>query len=97
LLDRFGTLALGGWRIHEVKFFAGLEANGFAGGNGDFGSGSWIAADPGLSRLHCEDAEPAQLDPVAGDQRFLHGVEDCIYRIFGLRSGKACAFNDSLN
>lgn len=62
--------------VEEMKLFAGLEANCFAWGNGDFGSGSWVASDAGFSWLDGEDTESAQLDAVACDQGLLHAVED---------------------
>ena len=35
----------------EVQLFAGLEANGLAGSDGDLGAGARIAADAGFARL----------------------------------------------
>jgi hypothetical protein len=59
-----------------MKLFAGLEADGFSGGDGDFSACPRIASDAGLSRLHGEDAEAAQFNAVAGDQVLLHTIED---------------------
>ena len=52
-------------RIEQVELFAWFEANRFSGGDGDFGSGTRVAADTGFAWADIEDAEAAQLDAIA--------------------------------
>jgi hypothetical protein len=59
-----------------MKLFAGLEADRFSGGDGDFGPCSGIASNAGLARLDGEDAEAAEFNAVAGDEVLLHAFED---------------------
>ena len=51
--------------FQSLKFFAGLEANGFSGRDADFFAGAWIAANTGFSGLDAEDAELAKLDTLS--------------------------------
>ncbi len=81
----------------EVQLFAGLEADGFAGGDGDFGAGAWIAADAGLSGFDGEDAEAAQFDAVSGDEGLLHAFEDGVDGGLGLGTGKSGSLHNPLN
>ena len=45
--------------VEEVEFFAGLEADGFAGSDADFGSGARVAAYAGFAGFDVEDSEAA--------------------------------------
>src|SRR5690349_19400590 len=63
-----------------AQVLAGLEADRLAGGNAHLGARAGVTADPLLARLHLEDAEPAQFDPLAAAHRFLHGVENRLDR-----------------
>jgi len=83
--------------VEEVQFFAGLEANGFAGRDADFGTGAGVAADARLAGLDGEDAEAAQLNAVAFAEGGLHGVEDDIHGSFCLGPWKTCALDNPLN
>ena len=56
--------------VDGLEFFAGLEADGFARRNVDFGAGARVAADAGFAGAHVEDAEAAQFDAVAADRAF---------------------------
>src|SRR5437016_1404187 len=86
-----------GRAVHQVEFLAWFKANGLARSDTDLCAGAWVAANARLARLDREYAEPAQLDPVAGNQRLLHCVEDCVHCVLGLRTWKASSLNDSLD
>ncbi len=81
--------------VEQVQFLAGLEADGLAGDDRDFGAGAGVATDAGLAGLDGEDSESAELDAVAGDHALLHAVEDGVDGGFGLGAGKTSAFDDS--
>jgi hypothetical protein len=49
-----------------LEFFAGFEANGFAGRDVDFSAAAGIAADAGFARFDAEDAEAAEFDAQLG-------------------------------
>ncbi len=83
--------------VQDVEVFAGLEADGFAGGDAHFGSGAGVSSDSGFAGLDGEDAEAAELDAVAFDEALLHGFEDGVYGGFCLGAHQAGAFYDSLN
>jgi hypothetical protein len=80
-----------------VEIFAGLEADGFTGGDGNLGSGAGVAPYAGFARLDGEDAKAAELNAVAFDEALLHGFEDGVYGGFCLGAHQAGAFYDSLN
>jgi hypothetical protein len=90
-------LALEACLVDYLKIFAGLEADGLAGSDGDLGSGAGIAAYAGLAGLDGEDAKTAELDAVALDQAVLHGVEDGIDGGFRFGADESCAFYNPLN
>jgi hypothetical protein len=69
----------------RLEILARLEANGFAGRNGDFGAGARIATNSGFARLDGEDAKATQFDTVATAQSVLHRFEDSVHG--GLRLG----------
>src|SRR6266436_1604506 len=62
--------------LEALEFFAGLEADGFAGRNVDFFTGAGIAANAGLARLDAENAKAAELDALAAAEGLLEGFED---------------------
>lgn len=64
--------------VEQVEVFARFEADGFTGGDGDFGTGAGVAADAGFAGFDGEDAEAAQFNAVARSQRVLHRREDGI-------------------
>ena len=80
-----------------MELFAWFEADGFAGGDGDFGSGAWVAADAGFAGLDGEDTEAAEFDTVAFSERLLHGFEDGVDGVFGLGANESGAIDDPLN
>jgi hypothetical protein len=82
--------------VQEMKFFAWLEANCFARGNGNFSACSRIAADACLAWLDSEDTEAAQFDAVARDEGLLHAVEDCVYRRLCFSSWQSGTLNNPL-
>ena len=83
--------------VEDVEVFAGFEADGFAGRDGDFGSGAGVAADACFAGLDGEDAKASELDAVALDQGLLHGVEDGVHGGFGLGAYESGAFDDTLD
>jgi hypothetical protein len=66
-----------------VEFLARLEANRFARGNADFGSGAGIASDAGLAGANVEDPEAAELDALTFGESALEGLEYGVDRSFG--------------
>ena len=99
-LRKDGAPELGGLGVgdvHQMKFFAGLEADGFAGGDADLGAGARVAPDAGLARLDGEDAESAKLDAVSRDECLLHTVKDGVHCVLCLRSRKPGPLNDPLD
>jgi hypothetical protein len=83
--------------LEDVEFFAGLEADGFTRGDGDFGTGPRIAAYAGFARLDGEYAKAAEFDAVTLDQALLHGLEDGIDCRFGLGPDQPGTLYDTLN
>lgn len=80
-----------------MKVFAGLEADGFAGFDGDFGSCAGVAAYAGFAGFDGENAEATKLNAVAGDHALFHAEEDGVYGGLGLDAGKAGALDDFLD
>jgi hypothetical protein len=80
-----------------MEIFAGLEANGLAGRDADFGTCAGVATDTGLSWFNGEDAEASQLDSVALGKSALHGLKDGIDGRLGFDAREPGAFDDTLN
>jgi hypothetical protein len=80
-----------------MQFLAGLEADGFARSDADFGSGARIAADAGFAWADVEDAEAAQLDALTLSKSALEGFKDCVDGGFRLIALEAGAFNHLVN
>ena len=78
--DLFGGFGF----FQALKFFAGLEADGFAWGDADFLAGAGIAADAGLAGLDAEDAEAAEFDALAATERHFERLENRLDGLFGL-------------
>ena len=76
-----------------MQFLAGLEADGFAGGDADFSAGAGIAADTGFAGADTEDAKPAQLDALAGLQSLLQAFENRVHCRLCLGARQACALD----
>jgi len=83
--------------VENLEVFAWLEADGFAGGDGDLGASARVAADAGFARLYGEDAEAAELDAVAVAEGFLHGFKDGIDGGLRLGTWKAGALDYPLD
>jgi hypothetical protein len=64
--------------VKEMKLFAWLEADCFAGGNGDFGAGPGIATDTGLAWLNGKDTKATEFNAVARNKGLFHAFEDGI-------------------
>jgi len=65
--------------VEEMQLFAWLKADGFAGGDADFGTGAGVATNACFAGLYSEDAKAAQLDAVTLAEGGLHRVEDDIH------------------
>jgi hypothetical protein len=83
--------------VHQVELFAGLEADGLAGCDGDLGTGAGIASDAGFAGFYREDAETAQFYTVTLPESGLHGVEDYVDSGFRFGARESCTFDHSLN
>lgn len=81
----------------DLEVFAGFEANGLAGRDGDLGAGARVAADAGLARLDGEDAEAPKLDAAALAKGVLHGFKDGIHGRFRLGAWETGALDHSLD
>jgi hypothetical protein len=85
-----------------LKFFAGLEADGFARRDVHFFTGAGIAADAGLAGLDAEDAEAAEFDALAAAesllQRFEYGFDGLLgFGAADVRSGDDGIYDIELN
>lgn len=83
--------------IEHVQFFAGLEADGFAGGDADLGAGAWVAANACLAGAHAEDAKSAQLNAIASGQCLLQTLKNGVDSGFGLGARQSGTFNDVMD
>jgi hypothetical protein len=81
----------------DVEVFSGFEANGFAGSDRHFGAGAGISSDSGFTRLHGEDAESSQFNPVSFGEGLLHGLEDGVDGCFGLGAYEPGPFDNALD
>ena len=82
--------------LEKMELFARLEADGFAGGDGDLGARPGVAADAGFSWFDREDAEAAEFDAVARYQGLLHALEDSVYRSLCFCPWQTGALNNPL-
>lgn len=80
--------------VKEVQLFAGFEAHGFAGSDGNFGSGAGVPTDSGLSGPDIEDAKASQLDSLAVGKSFFEALEDGVHSGLGLHAGQAGPFDN---
>ena len=83
--------------VEGVQLFAGLEADGFAGGDANLSAGARVAADAGFAGADAEDAEAAQLDALAGGQGLLEALEYGVHGCLGFGAGQARALNHMMN
>ncbi len=68
--------------VAEVQLLTWLEADGFAGGDRDFGARAGIATDARFAGPDGEDAKAAQLDAVACGKGLFEAAEygiDCLF------------------
>jgi hypothetical protein len=79
-----------------MELFAGLEANRFSGGDGDFSACSRVAADAGFAWFDGEDAEATQFNAVAGNQVLFHAIEDGVDGSLCFGPREAGTFNNPL-
>lgn len=82
--------------VQQMQLFAGLETDGFAGGDGDLGSCPWVAANAGFSRLDGKDAEAAKFNAVTSDECLFHALEDSVHRSLCFCTWQAGALNNPL-
>jgi hypothetical protein len=80
-----------------VEFLARFEANGFTGGDGDFGSGTRVASDAGFAGTDIEDAEAAQLDAITFGKSLFQAFKYGIDRSFRLITWKARTLDDVMD
>jgi hypothetical protein len=83
--------------IEQVKFFARFKANGFTGGDGDFGSGTRVSADAGFAGTDIEDAEAAQLDTITVGKSLFQAFKYGIDRSFCLIARKTRTLDDVMD
>jgi hypothetical protein len=83
--------------IEQVEFFARFEANGFTGGDGDFGSGTRVASDTGFARTDVEDAEATQLDAISLGKSLFQAFKYGIDRGFSLIARKTRTLDDVMD
>ena len=84
-------------RIEQVEFFARFEANGFPGGDGDFGSGTRIATDAGFAGTDIEDTEAAQLDAITFGKSLFQAFKYGVDRSFSLIARKTRTLDDVMD
>jgi hypothetical protein len=77
-----------------MKLFSGFKAHCLPRSDGHFRAGPWVAPDARLSGPDIEDAETAQLDPVAIGQSLLEALEDRIDSGLGLDAGQTSPFDN---
>jgi hypothetical protein len=66
-----------------LEFFAGFEADGFAGRDAYFFAGAGVAANAGFAGFNAEDAEAAELDALAAAECLLERFENRFDRLLG--------------
>jgi hypothetical protein len=76
-----------------MKFFAGLEPDGFSRGDAHLGASPRVSADACFARADTEHAKSAQFDALAGRKGLLQAFKDRVYRGFCLGAGQACALD----
>ena len=83
--------------FQALQFFAGLEADGFAGGDADFFAGARIAADTGFARLDAEYAEAAEFDALTATKRGFERFENGFDGLFRLGATDICLRDDGVH
>src|SRR5277367_3864211 len=92
---RFGRRR--GRRRERLKFFARLEANGFARRDANLLPSARISSDAGFAGLHVEDAEAAQLDAFAAAESVLHRFEYGFHGLLSLGARDVGFLNDCVD
>lgn len=83
--------------VEGVQLFAGLEADGFAGGDADLSAGARVAADAGFAGADAEDAESAQLNALARCKSLLKSLEDGVHGSLSLGARQTRPLNHMMN
>src|SRR5947209_11562391 len=92
------SLIVSGLPVSEIlQVLAGLEADRLAGGDGHLDAGLGIAPHALLAVAHLEDAEAAQLDPLAVAEGVLHGLDDGVDGLRRLHPGYVRDFRDAVD
>lgn len=79
--------------VERVEVFAGLEADGAAWRDADFGSGARIASYTCFAGPHVEDAKAAQLDAVAAGEGAFEAFKDGFDGGLGFDAGQSGTLN----
>jgi hypothetical protein len=82
--------------VDALKFFAGLEADGFARRDVYLFAGAGIAADAGLAWFDTEDAEAAEFDALAAAESLLQGFENSLDGLLGFGTADVRRGDDSI-
>jgi hypothetical protein len=77
-----------------MEFFAGFEADGLAGGDGHFSTGTRVTAYPGFTRADIEHAKASQFNAVAFRESLFQAFKDGIYGSFCLVTGQTRSLDD---
>lgn len=77
-----------------MQFLSGFEADGVAGGYGDFCPGAGVAADAGFARTNAEYAEAAELDSVSFCEGVFEAFEDGVNGSLGLCARQSGSIDD---
>src|SRR5215218_7412234 len=80
-----------------LQVLARLEAHRLAGGDRHLDAGLGIAADALLAVADLEDAEAAELDPLAVAERGLHSLDDGVDGLSRLHPGYIRDFRDAVD
>src|SRR6185503_6676295 len=83
--------------LQRLQLFAGLEADRLAGRDRHLDARLRVAPDAALAIAHLEDAEAAQLDPLAARQRVLDRVEDGVDRFGRLDARDVARVGDAVD
>ncbi len=82
--------------VKKMKLFARFKPYCLARSDTYFRSRSGVPADARLSRLNREDTKAAKFNPLAGDKRLLHALEDRVYCRLSLGPRQSGTFDNPL-
>jgi len=80
--------------IEYVQFFAGLETDGFTGGDADLSTRARVAADTGLTWPNAEHAKATELNAITSGEGLLEAFKNSIDSRLSLGSRQACPLDD---